>query len=94
MLVAHLVSAVPPPPQAVPVFEIKPAVLNCAQPVEPPAEETIKFVVEAVVTESVVLVALVVVELSPVKFWRVVEPTTSKSPEVLMVVVAVPPILN
>jgi len=73
--VAQRVSAVPPPvPQAVPVLEMRPVILNCAQPVEPPADETTRFVVEAVVTESVVLVALVVVELSPVKFWRVEEP--------------------
>jgi len=29
-----------------------------------------------------------------VKFWRVVEPMTRRSPEELMVVVAVPPILK
>ena len=37
------------------------------------------------------VVALVEVELIAVKFWRVVEPTTRRSPEVLMVVVADPP---
>ena len=41
-----------------------------------------------------VVVACVVVALIPVKFWRVVEPTTNRSPEVLIVVVAEPPILN
>ena len=45
-------------------------------------------------TAKLVVVAWVVVAFEAVKFWRVVEPTTSKSPEVLMVVVAVPPILN
>ena len=53
-----------------------------------------KLVVEAVVEKREVEVALELVELTAVKFWRVVEPTTSKSPAVLMVVVAVPPILN
>src|SRR3989344_1193767 len=37
-----------PEPQAVPVLEMVPMVLNVAQPAEPPAEETIKFVVDAV----------------------------------------------
>ena len=40
------------------------------------------------------VVAEVPVALTKVKFWRVVEPTTNKSPEVLMVVVAEPPILK
>src|SRR3989344_628659 len=37
-----------PEPQAVPVFEIRPVTENCAQPVEPPAEETVRSVVLAV----------------------------------------------
>ena len=48
----------------------------------------------AVVANKLVVVALDDVELTAVKFWRVVEPTTNKSPEELMVVVAVPPILK
>ena len=39
-------------------------------------------------------VAEVEVEFEAVKFCKVVEPTTSKSPEVLMVEVAEPPILK
>ena len=38
-----------------------------------------------------VVVALVVVELTAVKFWRVVEPITNRSPAELKVEVAVPP---
>jgi hypothetical protein len=52
----------------VPVFEIRPVIENWAQPVEPPAEETMRFVVEAVVAERVVLVAFEVVALTAVKF--------------------------
>lgn len=37
---------------------------------------------EAVVAKDVVLVALVVVELSPVKFWSVLEPVTNMFPNV------------
>jgi len=56
------------------------------------ALETIKADVEAVpVTAKLVVVAFVVVELEAVKFWRVVEPETKRSPLLLMVVVAVPP---
>lgn len=39
-------------------------------------------------TKRLVEVALVVVEFVAVKFWRVVEPTTNRSPWPLMVVVA------
>ncbi len=46
------------------------------------------------VTASEVVVAAVPVALTKVKFCKVVEPTTNKSPEVLMVVVAEPPILR
>ena len=53
-----------------------------------------RLVVEAVVENRLVEVALVEVEFEAVKFWRVVEPMTRRSPEVLMVVVAVPPILK
>lgn len=41
-----------------------------------------------------VVVALVPVAFLKVKFWRVVEPTTRRSPVELIVEVAVPPILN
>src|SRR3989344_6639117 len=37
-----------PEPQAVPVFEMRPVAENVAQPAAPPAEETVRFVVEAV----------------------------------------------
>src|SRR4051812_10981216 len=40
--------ALPPEPQAVPVLEIVPLIEKVAQPAAPPADETIKFVVEAV----------------------------------------------
>ncbi len=43
---------------------------------------------------SAVVVAAVPVAFTKVKFWRVVEPMTNKSPEELMVVVAEPPILK
>ena len=43
---------------------------------------------------SEVVVAAVPVAFTKVKFWRVVEPMTNKSPEELMVVVAEPPILK
>ena len=46
------------------------------------------------VEKKLVVVAEVEVELTAVKFWRVVEPMTRRSPEELMVVVAVPPILK
>ena len=49
---------------------------------------------EAVVEKRLVVVALVPVALTKVKFWRVVEPTTSRSPDELMVVVAVWPTLK
>jgi hypothetical protein len=52
-----------------------------------------RLVVLAVVANRFVVVALDEVELTAVKFWRVVEPTTRRSPEELMVEVAVPPIL-
>ena len=48
----------------------------------------------AVVEKKLVVVAEVPVALTKVKFWRVVEPETKRSPEVLMVEVAVWPILN
>ena len=53
-----------------------------------------KLVVEAVVVKREVEVALVPVALVKVKFWRVVEPETRRSPDVLMEVVAEPPTLN
>jgi len=40
------------------------------------------------------VVAAVPVAFTKVKFWRVVEPTTRRSPEELMVEVAEPPILK
>ena len=57
------------------------------------AEEK-RLVLEAVVANEFVVVALVPVAFTKVKFCKVVEPTTNKSPEVLMVVVAEPPILK
>ena len=51
------------------------------------ALDTNIFVVEATPDTE----RFVVVPLRPVKFWIVVEPTTNKSPELLIVVVAVPP---
>ena len=60
-----------------------------------PLKEAVnKLEEEAVVEKKLVEVALVEVELTAVKFCSVVEPTTKRSPEVLMVVVAVPPILK
>lgn len=60
-----------------------------------PLREAVKRLVdEAVVAKKLVEVALVEVEFLPVKFWRVVEPTTRRSPEELMVEVALPPILS
>jgi hypothetical protein len=52
------------------------------------------LVVDAVVAKRLVVVALDDVELTAVKFWRVVEPTTRRSPLELMVEVAVAPILR
>ncbi len=49
------------------------------------------MVVDAVVVKRLVVVALLEVELTAVKFWRVVEPDTRRSPEELMEVVAVRP---
>ena len=43
-----------------------------------------KFVVLAVVAKKVVVVALVEVEFKPVKFCKVVEPTTCKLAKVLL----------
>lgn len=45
------------------MFEIRPTVENVAQPAVPPADETNRLVVEAVVTERLVEVALVELEL-------------------------------
>src|SRR3989338_11110706 len=53
-----------------------------------------KLLDEATVEKKLVVVAEVPVALIKVRFWRVVEPTTRRSPEELMVVVAVPPILK
>ena len=55
---------------------------------EPP---TWRLVEEAVVAKKLVVVASVPVALTKVKFCRVVEPTTRRSPVELIVVVAVPP---
>ena len=57
-----------------PVFEIVPLVLKVAHPAEPPAEETVRLVVDAMVAENVVLVALVEVELVDERFTAVDEP--------------------
>ena len=51
-----------------------------------------RTLVEAIpVMAKAVVVAFVVVLLDAVTFWRVVLPATNRSPEELMVVVAVPP---
>ena len=50
-----------------------------------------RLVEEAVVLKKLVVVAEVPVALTKVKFWRVEEPTTRRSPEELMVEVAEPP---
>ncbi len=52
------------------------------------------MVVEAVVAKRLVVVAAVEVERVEVNLCRVVEPTTRRSPEELMVEVAVPPMLS
>ncbi len=41
-------NAEPEPPQALPVFEMRPVAEKVAQPAAPPAPETMRFVVEAV----------------------------------------------
>ena len=53
-----------------------------------------RLVEEAVVEKKLVVVAEDEVELTAVKFWRVVEPMTRRSPAELMVVVAVEPIVS
>lgn len=69
----------PPPPQATPVFEMRPVAEKVAQPAAPPALETTKLVVEAVpVTARFVVVAAVPVACKNVKFWSVEEPFNSK----------------
>jgi hypothetical protein len=73
-----------PVPHATPVLESTPVDENVAHPAVPPAELTMRFVVDAVVAERVVVVALEVVELSAVKFRSVVEPETNMSPELLI----------
>ena len=55
---------------------------------------TAKLVVEAVVAKKLVVVAEVPVAFAKVKFCKVEEPMTRRSPDELMVVVAVPPILK
>jgi hypothetical protein len=52
----------------------------------------VPFVVLNNVVKKEVVVAFVPVAFTKVKFWRVVEPATNKSPKLLIVVVAVPPI--
>ena len=60
-----------------------------------PLKEAVnKLEEEAVVEKKLVEVALVEVDCRAVKFCKVVEPTTKRSPEVLMVEVAEPPILK
>ena len=48
-----------PPAKAhvVPVFDMRPVALNCAQPVDPPALETMRFVVDALVAVIAVVEA-------------------------------------
>lgn len=51
----------PPVPHAVPVFEIVPFTENVAHPAAPPALETMRFVVDAVVAVIAVVEAYVIV---------------------------------
>ena len=68
---------------------------STTSPVPPTVRsEEKRFVDEAVVEKKLVVVALVPVALTKVKFCKVVEPTTRRSPEELMVLVAEPPILS
>ena len=46
-----------PEPQAVPVLEMRPEALKVAQPGIPPAEDTTRLVVDAVIAERYVVVA-------------------------------------
>ena len=66
------------------------------EPVSPPKVKLVvaRLVDEALVANRLVVVALVPVAFLKVKFWRVVEPITRRSPEELMVVVAVPPMFR
>ena len=48
----------PPEPQAVPVLEMVPMVSKVAQPAAPPAEETMRLVVEAVPALSTVKIVV------------------------------------
>ena len=58
-----------------------------------PLKRAVKRLVdEAVVLKELVVVALVPVAFTKVKFWRVVEPTTRRLPDEFMVVEAAPPI--
>ena len=60
-----------------------------AEPDDKTAAE--RLLEEAVVEKKLVVVAEVPVAFLKVKFWRVEEPETNKSPEELIVVEAVPP---
>ena len=87
--------ALPEPPHAVPVFDMRPIDENVAHPAVPPAEETIKFVVLAVpeterlelvalvkfvlVAKRLVLVAFVEVEVSEVRL-KIVEEALERRP--------------
>ena len=92
-----------PDPQAVPVFERSPDEENVAHPGAPPAEDTMRLVVDAIVVETTVEVANVssvfptsVVEASMLanvelnRLEMVVEPATASEVEVAPVVVRPP----
>ena len=62
----------------------RPSVVDVAVTVDEPNKAWLpeRLVMTAVFAERFVVVALVVVELRPVKFWRVVEPVAKKFPVV------------
>ena len=87
----------PPPPTSnvawgvnvpIPTFLLE----STTNPVPPTVRsEENRLVLDAVVLKKLVEVALVEVEFEAVKFCKVEEPMTRRSPDELMVVVAVPP---
>ena len=88
----------PAPPEIVLQPKIPPvqiralsALLQAVAKPAPVKEAVNKLDDEAVVEKKFVVVAEVEVEVRAVKFWRVVEPTTRRSPDELMVEVALPP---
>jgi hypothetical protein len=86
--------AEPVPPNKPEVIVRQPSAIprTVSEPVVP--EVAKRLVDEAVVAKKLVEVAEEDVELTAVKFWRVVEPTTVSAPSVPMVEVAVRPTLR